>query len=914
MNIVTPQFLVALAAKGTILLLAIALAVMLARRARASVRHALWAAGLTGLLLIPLLAVGLPRWEVVSLPLSVAAPSSTRPGAQRQGPAEALPNLAPPEPAPAAAALAAEGTTQALQVASVAAGHPFTLAETISLLWAAGAGLILAWLVLGHLRVRSIVRAASPVLSPPWLRSVEEALRMTGAECRVEFRETVATMPMASGVFRPVVLVPAAGMEWTPQHRRDVVLHELAHVRRRDCLTHLASRIACALHWFNPLAWIAARQARVEREHACDDAVLAAGALPSSYAQALLDTARRSPAAWATAAASLTMARPSHISTRLLAVLDERRRRGRLGRAAFGAASFGTLALLLPVAALAPAREAEPPMTSSNTASWAASAESRDALPGPAATAVAMTRLPAVLGMGPRAQSGVPCPYSEKGSHRTVRLSSSVRITGMGSTDDGKGNRYVAWTGADCSVVVYVRGEPVFTADEADLAEFRGSGRFTVTHAEGSSERVYDVRGDGTSLTRRFTVDGAERPMDEAIQRWKAALVLQFIRQSAYQAEARAQRILQAKGTPGLLEEIDAIPSNWARGRYYLAGIAARQGPDDLRALLDHAGTHLDSDYEKGRVLSALPGRMLGQQAVRTSYLAVTRGMESDYEKAKALLTVSAGGLDAASTQTALQAATTVTSSYERSRVLVAVARTAPARMDLDPLYFDAVSGMDSDYEKAKVLTAYSRHAGLDAAGLDRLYLAAAGITSSYELANTLIASIAKPASVAARCEGYLTAATTIDSDYDKARAITALQNAGSLPAGCAKRASAAAGTIQSGNDRARVLIDYVGRGLLTDATRADFFGAARGLESSYELRRVLAAVLAQSSISNPVLLDLLATAGAIDSDNDLASVLVTAAGTGMIVESVRSAYLRAAEGLSSDYERKRALTAIGAR
>jgi beta-lactamase regulating signal transducer with metallopeptidase domain len=913
MNTVTLPFLLALAAKGTILLVATAVAVTLARRARASVRHALWAAGLTGLLLIPLLSVGLPRWEVVSLPRAVTAPPSLTPSDHPQGPAEAVPSLPSPGPAPAAA-LAAEVATQAPREARVATGRDFTLAETVILMWAAGAGLILGWLVLGHFRVRSIVRAASPTLSPQWLRSVEEALQISGAGVRVEFRETAATMPMASGVFRPVVLVPAAGMEWTPQHRRDVILHELAHVRRRDCLTHLASRIACALHWFNPLAWIAARQARVEREHACDDAVLAAGALPSSYAQALLDTARRSPAAWATAAASLTMARPSHLSTRLLAVLDERRRRGRLGKTAFSAASFGTLALLLPVAALAPARDAEPTVTSSNPASWAASATSHDGPPGLATTGQAMTGLPALSPGGNPAQSGVPCRYSEKGPHRTVRLSSSVRISGMGSTDDGKGNRYVAWTGADCSVVVHVRGEPVFTTDEADVAEFRGSGRFTVTHAEGSSERIYDVKGDGTSLTRSYTVEGTERPVDDAVQRWKAALVLQFIRQSAYQAEARAQRILQAKGVPGLLEEIDAIPSNWARGRYYLAGIAARQGPDDLRALLDHAGTHLDSDYEKGRVLSALPGRMLGQQAVRTSYLAITRGMESDYEKAKALLAVSAGGLDAASTQTALQAATTVTSSYERSRVLVAVVKTAPAQGDLDPLYFDAVSDMESDYEKAKVLTAYAQHAGLDAAGMDRLYLAMAGITSSYELANTLIASIVKPGSAAARCEGYLAAATKIDSDHDKARAMAALTSAGPLGPSCARQAAVTAGTIQSSNDRARVLIDYVARGFLTDNTRADFFGAARGLGSSYDLRRVLVAVLAQSSISNPVLVDLLGTAGAIDSDNDLASVLVTAAGTGMIVESVRSAYLRAAEGLSSDYERKRALTAIGAR
>ncbi len=914
MNTAELQFLLGLSVKGTILLGATALASILARRARASVRHALWAAGLTGLLLVPVLAAGLPRWEVVSLPLAVAPVPSVYPVGPLRRSTEAAATLPLAESATGASSVSG-GAKESVEGAPAVGTVPrLSVGEMAFLIWASGAALILAWVIFGHFRVRSIVRASTPMLSPLWRSSVEEALEITADELRVEFRETVATMPMASGLLRPVVLLPASGIAWTPDHRRDVVLHELAHVRRRDCLTHLACRIACAVHWFNPLAWLAARQARVEREHACDDAVLATGALPSSYAQALLDTARRSRPAWATAAAGLTMARQSHLSTRLLAVLDERRRRGRLGRTAFGTASLGTLALLIPVAALAPAREPGPPIASSTASSHSQTAGSKDGLPAPAAGGVTFARPTASTPAARVIQAGLPCPYTSKGSHRSVQLSSSVRITGMGSTDDGKGNRWVAWTGADCSIVVHVVGEPVFTDDETDVAEFRGSGRFTVTHAEGNSEREYEVRGDGTSLTRRYTVDGAERPMDEAAHRWGAALVLQYIRQSGYQAETRTQRILRANGMPGLIDEIEAIPSGWARGRYYAAGIAVRPEAADVRVLLDHAGTHLDSDYEKGRILAVLPSRLLGEPGVRASYLGVTRGMESDYEKAKALLTASASGLDPASTETALQAATTLTSSYERSRVLVAVSKTAPPQGDLDPLYFDAVSGIDSDYEKAKVLTAYAQHPGLGATGLNRLYEAAGGITSAYELANLLIASIATSGSAGARCDGYLASVTKIDSDFEKARAMSALQGAGPLTPACAKRATVVTGTIQSNNDRARVLVEYAARGLLTDATRADFFGAARGMESSFELRRVLTAVLAQGQLSQAVLLDLLETAGGIDSDNDLASVLVTAAGAGMIVDSVRPAYLRAAGRMSSDYERRRALTAIGAR
>jgi beta-lactamase regulating signal transducer with metallopeptidase domain len=899
------QFLFALAAKGTILLIATALAAMLARRARASVRHALWAAGLTGLLLVPGLSLGLPRWEVISLPAPVAAPFEPVIDPPVGALKPAVSGAARTEIAPASRE---DAPVQRQPAAPAANGFDFARAVTGT--WIAGAGTLLAWLLFGHLRVRAIVRAADPRLCPEWQASVDDVLALMPIGFVVRFRETPSAMPMAAGIVRPVVLLPAAGAGWTAAHRRDVVVHELAHVRRRDCLTHLASRIACSIHWFNPLAWVAGRQARVEREHACDDAVLAAGALPSSYAQALLETARSAPAAWATASAGLTMARPSHLANRLLAVLDGGRRRGRLGRVAFGAASFGTLALLAPVAAMAPAGPTAPIRVR--------------AIDSPPAVMTAGPVLTHVHTSGPaspllqaaghldRGYAGL-CVYSKGGTHRTVRLTDQMRITGMGSADDGKGNAFVAWTGADCSVVIHVVGEPVFTGDESDVASFKGSGRFTVTDSEGRTETVYDVRGDGASLHRSYAVDREEQPVSADAGRWIAGMIVEYVRQSGYQAEARAQRILAARGVAGLLEEISAIRSDYGRGRYYLAGIAARPTAAEIRQFLDHAAGHLDSDYEKGRVLSAVPVALLGEPGIRTSFLEVTRSIDSDYEKARALVAISGAGLDPASTHTALTAATTVTSSYERSRVLQAVTKSAPAGRDLDPLYFDAVTGIDSDYEKGQVLVAYAQHGSLSAVSLGRLYAAAASIGSSNDLANLLVASIGSSASVSDRCSGYLAAASHIDSDYDKARALLALSGAATLTPACANAATVTAGGIQSSNDRARVLIDFVGRGFLTEATRVEFFRATRGLDSSYDLRRVLTAVLAQGRLPAAVLTDLLETAAGIDSDNDLASVLVAAAGTGQIVDAMRPAYLRAVGHLSSDYERKRALAAIGA-
>jgi hypothetical protein len=98
---------------------------------------------------------------------------------------------------------------------------------------------------------------------------------------------------MTWGTLAPKVLLPAEAGAWSAERRRLVLLHELAHVARRDSFSRSAASLACALYWFHPGVWLAARQLRLEQEYAADDRVLNAGAAAQSYARSLLDLARR---------------------------------------------------------------------------------------------------------------------------------------------------------------------------------------------------------------------------------------------------------------------------------------------------------------------------------------------------------------------------------------------------------------------------------------------------------------------------------------------------------------------------------------------------------------------------------------------------------------------------------------------
>jgi hypothetical protein len=99
------------------------------------------------------------------------------------------------------------------------------------------------------------------------------------------------------------------------------LLHQTAHIRRRDSLAQMLSLIACALYWPNPLVWFGARAMRREAEMAADDAVIVAGIKPSAYAGELLQLASEFLETRPSTASALFMAAPSALEARVKSVL-----------------------------------------------------------------------------------------------------------------------------------------------------------------------------------------------------------------------------------------------------------------------------------------------------------------------------------------------------------------------------------------------------------------------------------------------------------------------------------------------------------------------------------------------------------------------------------------------------------------
>ena len=102
--------------------------------------------------------------------------------------------------------------------------------------------------------------------------------------------------PLTFGVFRPTVLLPEDLPVGDAQFQL-VLAHELAHIRRKDCLRKLLLTVCLCLYWWNPLVWLMIWLANRDMELACDEAVLRALGpdCKKAYALTLLDMAQRNP-------------------------------------------------------------------------------------------------------------------------------------------------------------------------------------------------------------------------------------------------------------------------------------------------------------------------------------------------------------------------------------------------------------------------------------------------------------------------------------------------------------------------------------------------------------------------------------------------------------------------------------------
>jgi beta-lactamase regulating signal transducer with metallopeptidase domain len=660
--------LLTFAIRGTVLLLAAWIATRLLRRASAATRHLVWTSAIAGVLLLPLLTVLVPAWDVpvvtiaaktdapLESPAAVPAPqpkqsigvaAATLTGASgASSPTHVAPTAQPAPPGPPAPTNAASFVRRTLNNVVETVTPRISLQGLVAGAWLVLALLLLSRLAIATARVSSWQRSSLAVEDDRWLALLRRLSRQYGIERPVVLLENPETdVPVTWGIVYPVILLPATAQQWDEEQRVAVLTHELAHVKRFDALTQLLAQLALALLWFHPLVWMAVRRMRLEREHACDDFVLVAGARASRYADDLLGFARRLTRPTAPAAAALAMARRSELEGRLLAILDPATKRSTVRRARVGLLTLAVFALATPLAAFRPSvRVHVDPKPRQETV--VADSQTKTAVPSDTPGGWA----PGVQ----REDTGSKVAALPSESHTLETLTG--RLGAMAPS--------TLQMRASIPVLLRVPGDTE-PPKYVDL------------------ETLIDV----TKAAKRMTSD---------IEKGQ---LLALIAKRYQRSDALRDAYLDAVFT---------MTSDHERSKALIALLDKDSLPLSAVAKVLRSTAMMTSDINKGTVLKRISPDVFADTAVQRAYLDAIVAMTSDIERGSAISTLLKQRSLAPTVQLALlQAIVPITSNVEKSNALLLfLDRQGIADEKVRRLFFKTAEGLTSDLEYRRVMTA----------------------------------------------------------------------------------------------------------------------------------------------------------------------------------------------------------------
>jgi beta-lactamase regulating signal transducer with metallopeptidase domain len=254
--------------QGALAALALAAAHSLVPRRSARLRYTLAAAALASMAVLPVLTF------VGNLDLAQASETVTRVDlATTAGPVETAPALAD---------------------AGLARGVRSHLAGALPVLvgaWGLGVALLSVRVIGGWTVAQRLARSGRPASIIGLDQALARLCQVMRVSRPVRLLESLRVeVPTVVGWMRPVILFPAATLVGlTPAQLEVVLAHELAHVRRLDYLVNLIQTAVETLLFYHPAVWWVSNRVRVEREHCCDDAAVAACGDALAYARALAD-------------------------------------------------------------------------------------------------------------------------------------------------------------------------------------------------------------------------------------------------------------------------------------------------------------------------------------------------------------------------------------------------------------------------------------------------------------------------------------------------------------------------------------------------------------------------------------------------------------------------------------------------
>ena len=494
----------------------------------------------------------------------------------------------------------------------------------IEILWAMLSLVMLVRLAGGYRELRRLKSGATPA-PERWELRLRRLCAINGVrrQTRLLISRQIAG-PVSLGFLDPAILIPWAFLDTLSDSELDhIVMHELAHLQRRDDWTNLAQRLFEAVLPIQPAVYWLSHRMSLEREMACDDWVIAATGTAKPYAASLTKVAELSQFGPAGILAAGAAGNRSQLLRRVHHMLD--RTRNAAPKLVLGplVAAVAAVAGLIYLGAAGSANdrvraesgERKQPAGAYRTESakstvFTARTGSANCGAGFSCT-VGVARI-ADPDRGPysiRIAGSAGCHFAADATSASRAQLSAIShgaasaFAPAASQQSGETHMEFTTQNGWTSLKVKIDGAIEFTDDDHDVKSLSPNGRFTLEEGGWLYGRGYDVKADATgNLTKTYSVGRTSKPLDDEGRAWLARLLPQVIRDTGIAAGPRVARILRQGGPPAVIAEIGLIHSDGSK-RIYLEQLFS-QATLNTEQLKDSAKLirGISSDGDKAQV------------------------------------------------------------------------------------------------------------------------------------------------------------------------------------------------------------------------------------------------------------------------------------------------------------------------
>ena len=494
------EILTGLALKS-LLIAGVTLAVLhLTRRRSAAERSLIAHLGLVALVALPLASLALPA-------LRIDVPAALAPAKE----------VVMAQTEPDVRVAGTDASIASPETAAQAVEPPEVLIDWPRYAYAVPAVALLLVTLVALLRLFALRSRAEVLVDPAWLSALAHAQRRMGFKHGTALlTSNELTSPISWGLVRPVILLNDEALEARGEAEA-IIAHELAHVARLDWAKLMLARVATAIFWFNPLAWVLAREAHQLREEAADDAVLSANIADTDYAQLLVGIARHECKGFLLGAHGVAPGKGS-LRRRVGRVLDGTLARSPATKSWIAGFGAGMLVMSAPLAALTFAPKAEDKLSAKDVAEAERSAD-----------------LPVVT---PALPEGV-IENPDGGTIETGPNGSTVMRSPNGSTitvlaPDASGKRKVVLRNPDGGVITYADASKVPGMENFPFGTQHRKGR----KPDSELDRIAEMKATGVTpeylaSIRRAAPQLGALDNDDAVELRSVGVTPDYIRELA---------------------------------------------------------------------------------------------------------------------------------------------------------------------------------------------------------------------------------------------------------------------------------------------------------------------------------------------------------------------------------------------